>query len=128
VLVDREAAEDVVIAGVPIPKGTTIHICPQVIHSHRGVWGTDASVFDPDRWDRLTRDQASPYASEAFINGPRVCIGRAFAMLEYKTLLIGLVRKWRFSRLDQEQDLEVLNPSVTLKPKGGLKIVMEKVE
>lgn len=123
----REAAEDVVIAGVLIPKGTTVNICPQVMHSHPNIWGTDAFSFDPDRWDRLTGDQASPYALETFINGPRICIGRAFALLEYKTLLIELVSKWRFSMPDLNQKMETLNPAITLKPKGGLKIVMERL-
>ncbi|PGH20752.1 hypothetical protein AJ80_03512 [Polytolypa hystricis UAMH7299] len=125
VTVPREAAEDVVVSGVLLPKGTTVHICPQVVHSSPSVWGSDASVFDPDRWDRLTSNQASPYALEAFINGPRICIGRTFALLEYKTLLIELVSKWRFAGLDQQQKVEVMNPSLTLKPKRGLKVVME---
>ncbi|KAK2810576.1 hypothetical protein FQN50_002833 [Emmonsiellopsis sp. PD_5] len=127
--IPREASEDVLIAGVLIPKGTAISICPQVMHSQGSIWGDDAGVFDPDRWDRLVGEQASPYALESFINGPRICIGRAFAMLEFKVLLVEVVGKWRVGGLvnEGEGEVEVLNPSITLRPRGGLEVFMERV-
>ncbi|KAK2777728.1 hypothetical protein FQN52_003005 [Onygenales sp. PD_12] len=126
----REAAEDVLVAGVLVPKGTAISICPQVMHSQGHIWGGDAAAFDPDRWDRLVGEQASPYALESFSNGPRICIGKAFGMLEFKVLVVEVVGKWRVGGLvgDGEGGVEVLNPSVTLRPRGGLEVFMERVE
>jgi cytochrome P450 len=39
------------------------------------IWGEDVDEFDPDRWDSLSVDAASPYAIAAFSGGPRVCVG-----------------------------------------------------
>ena len=64
---------DVEIEGVLIPKGTTLMIVPQLTHSNPRVWGKDADDFRPERWEHLEGDAATPFAMEAFINGPRVC-------------------------------------------------------
>ncbi len=72
-MVPRQAIADVEIDGVLIPKGTTLMIVPQVTHSNPRVWGKDADDLRPERWEHLEGDAATPYAMEAFINGPRVC-------------------------------------------------------
>ena len=125
----RQAAEDVTIADVMIPKGTSVMMCPSVMNFHPNVWGADADIFDPDRWERLTGDATSPFAIQTFIQGPRVCIGRAFALLELKVFLIELVGRWRIG-LGEGQDGMVAyeNPSLTLRPRGGLKVLFEKLE
>lgn len=45
----REAAEDVVIEGVRIPKGTQIDLTLHAIHRSRQIWGDDVDEFQPDR-------------------------------------------------------------------------------
>jgi cytochrome P450 len=71
-------------------------------------------------------DAASPFAFESFIQGPRMCIGRAFAMLEFKTLLIELVSRWRFGTVEGFV-INLENPSLTLRPRGGLKVKVERL-
>ncbi|KAJ8123371.1 hypothetical protein ONZ43_g665 [Nemania bipapillata] len=89
----REAAKDLEIEGVHIPKGTQVDLHMPLLHHHQGVWGPDASTFDPERWDKLSGDNASPYAFEAFIQGPRMCPGKNFAVIEIKAILIELVKE-----------------------------------
>lgn len=112
------------IEGVLIPKDTTVDFVPDVISKNPLIWGEDADKFDPARWDRLKEDQLSPYASATFSNGPRICIGKMFALLEVKIVLIELIRNYRF--LSVEGPFTVENPSLTLRP-CGLKIRLEKI-
>jgi cytochrome P450 len=116
--IHREAATTVTIDGIIIPKGTQVIIVPAVTHFRSDIWGANAESFDPDRWDNLSTSAADPYAFEPFISGPRMCIGRSFAMLEFKVLLAEIVRKFKFESIGE--DVKTVN-EITLKPAGGLR-------
>jgi cytochrome P450 len=115
-----EAGQDMVIAGVSVPKGTMIQTVPAMVQLNPKIWGDDADVFAPDRWDNLKGDAASPFAIEVFLNGPRMCPGKALATLEVKVLLVEMIKEFHLESVDGE--LEVRNPSLTLKPKEGLRV------
>ncbi|KAL9479778.1 hypothetical protein ACSS6W_004564 [Trichoderma asperelloides] len=116
-----EAGEDLVIAGVAIPKGTTVTTIPAMIHYNPSVWGADVNDFNPDRWDAVTGAVANPFSIEAFINGPRTCPGRALALLEIKTILVEMLSNFSLEAVNGA-DVEFSHPTLTLKPKGGLNI------
>ena len=116
--------ENMTIQGITIPKGTTFDIVPAVPQRSPRIWGPDADEIDPTRWERLVGEQLSPYAFEAFSNGPRICVGRQFAYLEIKTIFVEIVRKYRF--LSVEKPFKVENPSLTLRP-NGLEVRLERV-
>jgi cytochrome P450 len=117
--IPRLATEDVVIAGQPIPKGTTVVPMPSVISFNPLIWGDDAEEFDPDRWDRLSGPATDPYAWAAFGHGPRACIGKALALLNFKTIVIELVTRFDFEAVNKGK-VEVVNPAGQLRPKGGM--------
>lgn len=149
----RQTSKDLTIEGVFIPKGTQIDLRMPLIHHHQGVWGPDASVFNPERWDKLTGDNASPYAFEAFIQGPRMCPGKNFAVTEIKATLIQLMSKWKFIGIERwdntvgkEQSgegrardllvhgeevvgrgVKLANPALTYRPAGGLLVRFAKL-
>jgi len=110
-IIPWEAQTDMTIAGVNIPQGTTVQIVPALIQLNPQIWGDDVDVFRPERWEGAT---LSPYAMETFSNGPRMCPGKALAMLNMKVLLLGLVRDFELEVLG---DVELRNPSLTLKAK-----------
>jgi cytochrome P450 len=94
---------------------------PNVIHMNPRIWGPNADKFDPDRWDSPAVKAAPPYAFAAFLTGPTGCIGRAFAMLEIKIILIELLRRFELEAV-AGTPVELVNPGPLLRPKGGLKI------
>jgi len=94
---------------------------PPAVQQNPSIWGPDAGVFDPDRWDRLSGEAADTYAFAAFSQGPRICIGRAFTFIEFKAIMIEIVSKFKFEKVG-EGEVEVVNPSVVLRPRGGLKV------
>ncbi|KAI0112811.1 cytochrome P450 [Hypoxylon sp. NC0597] len=120
----RAAGRDIVVEGIHIPKGTLVDLCPSTTLLNPAIWGDDVDEFDPTRWDRLTGDQASPYAFSPFSNGPRICIGRQFALFEIKTILAEMVRNYRFVGVDQGFTVE--NPGFTLRP-HGLRVRLEQI-
>ncbi|KAI1178408.1 cytochrome P450 3A5 [Nemania sp. FL0916] len=149
----RQAVRDLTIEGVYIPKGTRVEIHMPLIHHSQPIWGPDVELFNPDRWDHLTVDSESPYAFEAFIQGPRICPGKNFALIEIKAMLIALVRKWRFIGIERWDDtvgketngeiktrellvdgeeavgkgVKLANPSLTYRPAGGLLVRFERL-
>ncbi|KAM0329021.1 hypothetical protein ACHAPQ_006932, partial [Fusarium lateritium] len=122
-IVPWESLEEMNIAGVQIPKGTTVQIVPAMIQLNPEIWGADADVFKPERWDG---EAPSPYAMETFSNGPRMCPGKALALLNMKVLLVGMIREFMFD-IQEDQSLEFRNPSLTLKSKAPLQFKVERV-
>ncbi|KAM0414393.1 hypothetical protein ACHAPD_007648 [Fusarium lateritium] len=126
-MIPWEAQKGITIAGVYIPKGTTVQIIPAMIQLNPEIWGSDADVFRPERWENMDSNAASPYAMEAFSNGPRICPGKALAMLNTKVLLLGLIREFEMELYDDERDVEFRNPSLTLKAKKPIRFKIRRV-
>ncbi|KAI1316408.1 cytochrome P450 [Xylariaceae sp. FL0255] len=119
----RQAEADVTLDGVWIPRGTAIDMIPSVAMLNPTIWGEDAEAVDPTRWGRLVGDQHSAYAFEAFSNGPRICIGRGFALREIKAILFEMVRAFQF--LEVVEPFKIENPGLTLRP-AGLRVLCRK--
>ena len=75
-----------------VAKGTTIRIPIVAINISEELWGNDAGKFDPKRWlvnegEGGTRRSAEIQGYKnllTFGNGPRMCLGRNFAVTEIK--------------------------------------------
>ncbi|MEV4003093.1 cytochrome P450 [Actinomadura sp. NPDC049753] len=80
----RFTAEDVTIAGVPIPKGQAVGVVYQASGLDPAEYGETADQFD------ITREQNSRLG---FGHGPRYCIGASLARLEGRLALATLYRR-----------------------------------
>ncbi|KXN81097.1 hypothetical protein AN958_06051 [Leucoagaricus sp. SymC.cos] len=86
------------ITQVLIPKGTLLAIPLNVVHHDPEVWGLDAHVFRPERWlERKQSQLRHKHELLTFSEGPRVCIGKNFAMAEIKVLMVTLLQHFSFS-------------------------------
>lgn len=129
-MTQREAARDVVICGTRIPKGATLMLSPHTINTSTRIWGPDAAEFVPERWDRRPEgDASSAYSVMTFLGGPRVCIGRQYALLETKVLLLRLLPEFRFAPADGLgwRRLPLLNPCIVMRPRDGLRLRLERI-
>ncbi|KAK0663039.1 putative cytochrome P450 E-class, group I [Cercophora samala] len=121
------------IANTPIPKDTILCLLPSLASRATHIWGPDADDFNPDRWDNLAGTKAdTPYAFGAFLHGPRVCIGRQFAIVEFKALLVVLVTKFEFLMTEELERLggrepPTTNPGMGYVPAGGMRIKFKKI-
>jgi cytochrome P450 len=112
----RLAADDDVIRGYRIPKGTAVMLSPYVMHRQRAFW-PEPERFDPDRFVRdpsLGMGAGKNWSYMPFGGGPHVCIGNHFAMTE-AVVVVAL--------LSQRGSLHVLHPSrVRPRPAATLKV------
>jgi cytochrome P450 len=111
--IGREPREDVVVAGIAIPRGTQIIVCPWVMHRDARFFA-DPDRFWPERW--LTEPAPPRFAYLPFGAGPRVCIGSHFALAEAALVLAVLLQSADFQLVPQP-DLDPM-PTVTLRPRG----------
>jgi len=120
---ERQALEDDELNGFHVPKGSVIGVCTYVLHRDPDNF-ENPEGFDPDRFLGDPKDRAK-YTYLPFGGGARVCIGNAFAMMEAQIVLAKIVQSYRLDLLPNTK-LE-LDPVITLRPRGGLKMRMTPV-
>ncbi|KAK3748420.1 hypothetical protein QZH41_005763 [Actinostola sp. cb2023] len=89
--------------GYEIPKGIFICIPVDALHLSPENWEYPLE-FIPERFARnvafvSANSPVNPYAFMPFSIGPRTCIGNKFAMIEMKTILLSLMRKFKFTAI-----------------------------
>ncbi len=114
-VITRKALVDDVVAGHHIPRGALVIISPWLVHRHHEEWD-DPDLFDPQRF--LPSCEARRAAYIPFGAGPRMCIGRDFALVEATLMLAHVMSKFELQRVARSTPRAI--PSVTLRPDGGL--------
>lgn len=123
-ILDRFSVADTTIQGYHVPAGSIILIPPYLNHHDASRW-PDPERFDPTRFLPSDGVQERPRLSYLpFGHGPRVCLGGRFAVME-ATLITAMIAQ-RFT-LELEEDREYPpEPNVTLRPRGGLPMVLSR--
>lgn len=123
VITRRAVAEDR-IDDVTIPSGTLLLISPWLLHRREQTW-SDPLRFDPTRFlggeQTRRREGYLPFGA-----GPRLCIGRDFALVEATLVLAALLRD-RTVQPPAGPAARVGPPVdalVTLRPRGGLPLLL----
>lgn len=112
-MVGREAIEDVVIGAHRIAKGATVLVNIYGLHRRPDLFA-EPERFDPDRFEP-EREKALPRGAYLpFIDGPRVCVGYHFALMEGHLLLAHIMRQVALEAIDDA--LVPPLPRVTLRP------------
>jgi cytochrome P450 len=123
-VVGRRALEDVTIGDYMVPRRTIVITSQYIIHRDER-WWPNALEFQPERWlDEQAQAARPKFAYFPFGGGGRVCIGEGFAWTEGVLLLAVTARRWRFEAVPG-QSAEI-NPTVTLRPKHGLKMIVRE--
>lgn len=116
-LITRRSLEPDVLGGVDVPESSLVIMSPWLVHRHPERWHAP-DRFLPDRFLDAGVDRS---AFIPFGAGPRQCIGRDFAYLEAVLVLATMARRFRFG-YPVGSGLPKANPSVTLRPLGGLSL------
>jgi cytochrome P450 len=85
-------------------------------------WFDDPLAFKPERWDNDLARRLPRGAYFPFGDGPRICIGNQFAMLETVLVVATITQRYRLA-VAPGYTLQVI-PSITLRPKGGITMVL----
>jgi cytochrome P450 len=122
--VGREALTDCEIGGYQVPKGAQIAVVPWMTHRDKRWFGEDADKFRPERWDKDLSKRLPRCAYYPFVDGPRICVGMHFAMMEAVLVLATVASRYR---LESAPGYTLkLNSSVTLRPQGGMPVILHQ--
>ncbi len=119
----RETIADCEIGGYHVPAGTQLIMSQWVMHRDPRYY-EEPGAFRPERWRDGSTEDLPKYAYFPFGGGPRLCIGQSFAKMEAVLLLATIAQQFRLRAAPGERAAP--QPSITLRPKNGMKMVLEK--
>lgn len=109
-----------------IKKGMLILVPVHAIH-HDEEYYPDPEKFDPDRFTEEEIAKRPAYTYMPFGEGPRICIGLRFAMLQIKIGLVLLLRQYRFRVNAKTKEPIKINPkSPLVVPKNKIWIDLQR--
>jgi cytochrome P450 len=109
--------DDTLPSGTHVPAGSKLYMCPYVMHRNPKYF-PDPERFDPERFSEEAKRQRHRLAYFPFGNGPRVCIGEAFARLEGVLVLACIAQQFGLTLVPGQE--VVLEPRMTLRAKHGI--------
>ncbi|KAH1142287.1 hypothetical protein AAZX31_12G083100 [Glycine max] len=114
--------DDVLPDGTFVRKGSRVTYHPYAMGRMENIWGPDCLDFRPERW---LRDGVfvpeCPFKYPVFQAGVRVCLGKDLALMEMKSVVVALVRRFdiRVAQPDQEPRFA---PGLTATLRGGFPV------
>lgn len=122
-LIARQSVEDTHIGKYFLPAGTVVLISQWLVQRDARFFDSP-DAFQPDRWENDLAKRLPAYAYFPFGGGARVCIGKAFALMEAVLLLTTIGQNYRLSLLPDRPVR--FDPSLTLRPKDGLRMQLQR--
>jgi cytochrome P450 len=123
--VGRESVRECEVGGYRVPRGMQVVAYPWVVQRDPR-WFTDPLAFRPERWGEEAAAKLPKYAYFPFGGGPRLCIGNYFATMEAVLVLATIAQRFRLRRAPG-QTVELF-PAMSLRPKGGMLVEVERRE
>ena len=117
--IGRELTQDCNIGGYNFTRGTIFYFIQWAVHRDPRFFD-DPEQFNPDRWADNFEQRLPSCAYFPFGAGARVCLGKAFSMMEATLILAMIIQRFHLA-LASEQAIELL-PSFTLRPREGLQM------
>jgi len=121
--VARTALRNCEVGGYQLRRGDNIVVSQWCMHRDARFF-FDPLKFDPDRWSPERAQSVPKYAYFPFGAGPRGCVGQSFATMEAILLLATISQQFRFSVVPDHPVVPM--PSVTLRPKHGIRMVLHR--
>jgi cytochrome P450 len=116
-IMSRQCVADVTIDGRAVASGTSLLMPIYAIHRHEALW-PHPDAFMPERFAPAAEEALPRYQYMPFGAGPRVCIGRTFAMMEATAMLATFMRRATFLPVRGHEPFPIAR--VTLIPQGGM--------
>lgn len=124
-LVGRETQEEIEIGNLKFPKGITLLIHLFNLHRRTDVWGEDAHKFNPEHFTPENVAKRHSYSYLPFSEGLRDCIGKTYAMLAIKTILVKFLSHYKVTTDVKLEDL-TYKADITLKICQDAKINIQR--
>ncbi|PKI33895.1 hypothetical protein CRG98_045725 [Punica granatum] len=125
--VSREALEDTKVGNIIVPKNVCIWTLIPTLHRDPDIWWPDANKFKPERFvDGVSKACKYPQAYIPFGLGPRLCLGRNFAMVQLKVVLSLIVSRYSFCLSPKYQHCPAYR--MIVEPKHGVHLLIQKIQ
>ncbi len=122
-VVARQSTAPFELGGYQFPGGTVVLMSQWVSHRDPRYFH-EPEAFRPERWLEGLARQIPKYAYYPFGGGPRMCIGHGFARMEAALILATVLQRYHLE-LVPDQTI-VPQPSITLRPRHGIQMVLRK--
>ncbi|KAK2988951.1 hypothetical protein RJ640_026219 [Escallonia rubra] len=124
--VSREALEETQIGHINVPKGVCIWTLIPTLHRDHDIWGQDANEFKPERFSNGVSNACKvPQAYAPFGLGPRLCLGRNFAMVQLKVVIALIISKFTFTLSPNYKHSPAYR--MIVEPGHGVNILISKI-
>jgi cytochrome P450 len=121
----RTAAEEYAYRGITIPKGAILLAPQMVAHRDPRFW-EDPLRFAPQRFTEENKARRLRFCYFPFGAGTRQCIGEGLAWMEGVLILAYVARHWRLSLPHGAPRELPLQPAISLRPKGGVHLRIDR--
>ena len=118
------------IDSLTIAKGTLVAVSMESMNRSAAIWGEDAKNFRPSRWLEDAHGQIGIPAKAreiqghrhllTFVDGPRTCLGKNFAVTELKVCGCGLGLQLTLTALSWQAVLAVLVKNFVFELRDGV--------
>jgi len=122
-LLPRMAEKDFYLGDYFVQKGSSIFITPFLLQRNEKYF-ENPEKFDPERFTPERKKEIKKFTFIPFGAGQRVCIAEGFAMLHGVAILSMMSRKFKMDLVPGHKIK--LSSSITLRPKYGIKMNVEK--
>ncbi|XGV99723.1 MAG: cytochrome P450 [Leptolyngbya sp. BL-A-14] len=119
----RSPIQDYELTGYHIPARTILIFSPWAMHRSPRYFPAPLQ-FQPERWEHDLEKQLPKGIYMPFGDGPRICIGKSFALMEAVLLLATIAQKYQLTLLPDQSLLPL--PSMTLRPQAGIAVTVTK--
>ena len=120
--ISRTAQANDTLCGREIKRKDTIMLPIYALHRHHDLWNKP-DQFDPERFANGYKPKRYSYLP--FGDGPRICIGAQFAMIEAVIILATLISRYKFTRIEGHDPKPVM--VLTLRPEGGVPLKVTRL-
>ncbi|XP_075651554.1 cytochrome P450 94A2-like [Castanea sativa] len=136
----KEAVNDDVLPdGTQVKKGMKVSYFPYAMGRLEKLWGSDWAEFKPERWLQKEEENSNSKSSWRFVGrdsytypvfqaGPRICLGKEMAFLQMKSVVAGVLRRFKVVPAFEQGVPEPEYDSFLSKMKGGFPVKIAERE
>ncbi|PVH67890.1 cytochrome P450 [Cadophora sp. DSE1049] len=96
---------------VLVPKGTAVAYSVYTMHRRPDLYGMDAELFRPERWDEDMPPNHNTTNAKwgylPFTGGPRSCLGMDFALVEAAYAIVRIIQRFPIIKLPEREKVEL---------------------